>query len=59
MEHGSLEKCRTDQDDFERSMTTVKVVFRSEDSARNAIQNVNESNILNIVITVEYFRWNK
>jgi hypothetical protein len=56
MEHGSLEKCRTDQDDFERSMTTVKVVFRSEDSARNAIQNVNESNILNIVITVEYFR---
>jgi RNA recognition motif-containing protein len=56
MEHGSLEKCRVDQDDFGRSMTTATVLFRSEDGARNAIQKLNKSKILNSVITVEYFR---
>jgi RNA recognition motif-containing protein len=59
MEHGSLEKCRIDQDDFGRSMTTATVLFRSEDGARNAIQKLNKSKILNSVITVEYFRWDR
>ena len=56
MEHGSLEKCRIDQDDFGRSMTTATVLYREEDGARNAIQKLNKSKILNSVITVDYFR---
>ncbi len=56
MEHGSLEKCRIDQDDFGRSMTTATVLYREEEGARNAIQQLNKSKILNSVITVDYFR---
>lgn len=56
MEHGSLEKCRIDQDDFGRSMTTATILYRSEEGARNAIQSLNKSKILNSVITVEYFK---
>jgi hypothetical protein len=37
-------------------MTTATILFRSEDGARNAIQKLNKSKILNSVITVEYFR---
>ena len=57
MEHGSLEKCRVDQDDFGRSMTTATVLYREVEGARNAIQNLNKTKILNSVITVELFKW--
>jgi RNA recognition motif-containing protein len=57
MEHGSLEKCRIDQDDFGRSMTTATILYREQEGARNAIQNLNKMKILNSVITVELFKW--
>lgn len=56
MQQGTLEKCRIDQDEFGRSKTTAIVIYHSEDSARNAIQNLNGIKIENSVIAVEYFK---
>lgn len=55
-EQGALEVCRIDQDNFGRSMMTGTVIYHSADSARQAIQALNRSKIMNSMITVEYFK---
>lgn len=51
-----MEVCRIDQDNFGRSMMTATVIYHSADSARQAIQSLNRSKIMNSMITVEYFK---
>jgi len=56
---GALEKCFIEQDNFGRTLATALVKYHNPESARSAIQNLNQHRIMNCVLTVEPYKQTK
>lgn len=53
---GALEKCLIELDNFGRSLTTAIVRYHTAESAKNAIQALNQHKIMNSILTVEPYK---
>jgi len=56
---GALEKCMIEQDNFGRNLPSAIVKYYNAETAKQAIDNINNKKVMNSVLTVEPYRHKK